>query len=710
MPRLRRVIRICVLVSILTATAGASAASASTFFVNGAMGSDTNPCTSAAAPCKTIGAAVTKSQLVIGTATIEVAAGTYKENLDLDNTADDGITINGVSSEASGTVIEGAGTEPTFQFGSPGSTAGALSNLRVVTSAGQTAVGIASAGELTLNNVAVDAHSAGDYNGIEAEEFGSLTINGGSVTMETGNEGTAVYDEAVPLSLNGVGLTVANGAKGAALQAGLAPVSLSNVTVDLGNTATGTAVETEFPSPLSVNGLTISMANPSDSDAAVEQEFGSGTYEHLQVGGTWTGPGLESQGSTTTIRDSRLAITGAAPAILAGESGEGPGLLFQRSVASVPPGAPYAVFVVNGNATLDSSEVLGGQDALALEQTKSKQRTLTIAGSTVDAGVLGERDASGVHGVAVQSVGEASVAEVNIEGSIVLEPQMADANTGDSANISCTYSDVPNQTQAATGTEGAINCANGANGDTTTEPLTSLFSAPITNYNLLPGSSAIDSVPASAISLPFGFTPSSTDLAGNPRVVDGNGDCAAVQDKGALELQGHSVVCKTTPPLVTCAVSSTGASVPACPPFGEAPRRPVITGLKLSPRTFLAALSGATTSKKTTKAKKAYGTTITYTDSQAASTTFTVLRETPGNMRGKSCGKPSKSNKHGKHCTILEVIGGFTHTDTVGANKLHFSGRLGAKKLAKGSYKLQAVPRDLAGSGATVSAGFKISG
>ena len=548
MPRLRRVIRICVLVGTLTMAVGASAASASTFFVNGATGSDTNPCTSAAAPCKTIGAAVTMSQLVLGNATIEVAAGTYKENLDLDNPADNGITINGISGETSGTVIEGAGTEPTFKFESPGSVA-VLSNLRLVSSAAQTAPDIESAGELTLNNVAVDVRSAGNYGGIEAEEVGSLTINGGSVTMESGNEGTAIEDDAVPLSLNGVGLTVANGAKGTALEAGLAPVSLSNVTIDLGNTATNAAIETEFPSPLSVNGLTISMANPSDSDPAVEQELGSGTYDHLQVGGAWTGPALESEGSTTTvIRDSRLTTTGAEPAVAAVESGEASGLLFQRSIASVPPTAPYAVFVVNGNATLDSSEVLGGQDALALEQSASKQRTLTIAGSTIDAGVLGERDASGVHGVAVESAGTASVADVNIEGSIVLEPQMANAGPGDTANISCTYSDVPNQTQAAAGIEGAINCANGTSGDATTEPLTSLFSVPVTNYTLLPGSSAIDSVPASAISLPFGITPSTTDLAGNPRVVDGNGDCAAVQDKGAFELQGHSAPCPAPAP------------------------------------------------------------------------------------------------------------------------------------------------------------------
>ena len=53
-------------------------------------------------------------------------------------------------------------------------------------------------------------------------------------------------------------------------------------------------------------------------------------------------------------------------------------------------------------------------------------------------------------------------------------------------------------------------------------------------------------------------------------------------------------------------------------------------------------------------------------------------------------------------------MGGFTHTDLAGANSLHFSGRLNGKALAKGLYTLQAVPRNVAGSGATVSKSFTI--
>ena len=164
---------------------GVSAASASTLFVDGASGNDTNPCTSAAAPCKTIDAAVGKSQLILGTATIEVAAGTYKETLDLSSSADNGIAINGAGSEGSGTVIEGsAGKEPTFELDSPGITA-VLSNLRVVAPSARKAPESRTPA-IWLNNVFVDMRNPGKYEGIESEEIGALSIDGGGVTIESG--------------------------------------------------------------------------------------------------------------------------------------------------------------------------------------------------------------------------------------------------------------------------------------------------------------------------------------------------------------------------------------------------------------------------------------------------------------------------------------------------------------------------------------------
>jgi hypothetical protein len=153
----------------------------------------------------------------------------------------------------------------------------------------------------------------------------------------------------------------------------------------------------------------------------------------------------------------------------------------------------------------------------------------------------------------------------------------------------------------------------------------------------------VDSVPAAALA---GLTPSATDLAGAPRVVDGNGDCVAVQDKGAFELQGHSAACPA--PLIVA---------PPKPVAG------VLTALTISPSAFSAAPSGAPIS-----ARKKYGATISYRDSQIATTTFTVLRPTAGRKQGKSCKRPSRSNRRGKRCTLYVAAGSFTHADKAGKN------------------------------------------
>jgi hypothetical protein len=111
-----------------------------------------------------------------------------------------------------------------------------------------------------------------------------------------------------------------------------------------------------------------------------------------------------------------------------------------------------------------------------------------------------------------------------------------------------------------------------------------------------------------------------------------------------------------------------------------------------------------------TKGKKKYGATISYRDSQIATTTFTVLREESGRTQGKSCRKPSKSNKHGKRCKLYAPIGSFSHADLAGANSLHFSGRLSGRKLAKGRYRLSAVAHNSAGVGPAVTTEFTITG
>ena len=714
---------ICVATLATAAVAGsASAASAATFYVNAATGSNANTCTEAARACKTIAAAVKDSEVAEGAANIEVAAGTYEEVVELKNPADDGITINGAGSGGGGTEIVGpkASTSATVKMILPDST-GTLSNLAVVVQSGDSEDGIESATEATLNNVTVDMRNAGKAYGVLGAEFGSVTMNGGGVSMEgVTKEGVAIAAEGTAMTVNGASITVANGSTAAGIESEFAPVTIDNTSVSLGSNAQvgilaglgvvslsnvsvvqaseesgGYAMEFELPSSLSVNGANVTMAGAKNSEPAILQAFGNGTLEGLNVSGAWSGTSLVSEGGNITLRDSRLLESPAHDSSAVDYLGisEGPGLFIQRSVLQAAPGAaPATLEVMNANATIDSSELLGGTNGVFFAHGAGKVRTLTIAGSTIDAGTLGVGEEPGVSGVTVDSGGTASIANVAIEGSIVLEHQVAEAGGGNEAHVTCSYSDVPSQTQAAKGSEGAIACAAGSEGNTHSTP-ESLFAAPITNYVLNPSSSAVDSVPVAAIKLPFGFTPSTTDLAGNPRFEDL--DCVALQDKGALELQGHSTPCPApTPP-------------PSPTPSVAKPLAGIISALTISPSAFFAAPSGATISAIAAKAKK-YGAKITYRDSQIATTTFTVLRETSGRKQGKSCKKPSKSNKHGKRCTILTAVGSFTHVDIAGANSLHFSGQLKGKKLSPGSYKLQAIAHDAAGNGAAVEKSFKI--
>jgi hypothetical protein len=225
-----------------------------------------------------------------------------------------------------------------------------------------------------------------------------------------------------------------------------------------------------------------------------------------------------------------------------------------------------------------------------------------------------------------------------------------------------------------------------------------LFAEPLKNWKLSASSSAIDSVPVAAITLPFGLTPSTTDLEGNPRFE--SVACNLLQDKGALELPGHGTPCPV-------AVVSPPAPSPSPSPAPSKPLKAVLSALTISPTAFLAAPSGATVSAASA-AKKKYGAKISYRDSQIATTTFTVLRPTSGRMQGKSCEKPSQKNKHGKRCTLYVSVGSFPHSDKAGAISLHFSGRLKGKRLAPGSYRLQALAHDAAGNSAVIDKNFTI--
>jgi hypothetical protein len=113
----------------------------------------------------------------------------------------------------------------------------------------------------------------------------------------------------------------------------------------------------------------------------------------------------------------------------------------------------------------------------------------------------------------------------------------------------------------------------------------------------------------------------------------------------------------------------------------------ILSGLRISPASFLAAPRGAAISRTR------YGATVRYTLNVAAAVRFTVQRRATGRRSGKRCVKPTRRNRTARRCTrLVKVPGSFTHAGRAGANSLHFSGRLAARRLRAARYVLAAVP------------------
>ncbi|MEA2437428.1 MAG: hypothetical protein QOF65_1984 [Thermoleophilaceae bacterium] len=159
-------------------------------------------------------------------------------------------------------------------------------------------------------------------------------------------------------------------------------------------------------------------------------------------------------------------------------------------------------------------------------------------------------------------------------------------------------------------------------------------------------------------------------------------------------------VTATTPAGTGPPRSADGTLTPGSGPDTVAP---IITALRLSPRTFRAASGGASIAT-------ALRTRIHYFTSEPSTTTFTVQRLSSGRRVGKRCVKPTKTNRKRPQCTRkVSVKGHFSHHDHGGAVSLRFSGRVGGRKLSPGPYLLVAKVRDDAGNpGRPAQAPFRI--
>jgi hypothetical protein len=135
-------------------------------------------------------------------------------------------------------------------------------------------------------------------------------------------------------------------------------------------------------------------------------------------------------------------------------------------------------------------------------------------------------------------------------------------------------------------------------------------------------------------------------------------------------------------------------------PLGPSGVVATLSKLGITPSVFAAADSGPTISRTV-------GAQVSYEDSQAVTTMFTVLKRSRGVRHKGRCLKP-KRHRTGKRCTRWVVAGRFTHADQVGLNSFHFSGRIHGRKLRPGRYRLRARPRFQGPTAQAVETRFRI--
>jgi hypothetical protein len=129
-----------------------------------------------------------------------------------------------------------------------------------------------------------------------------------------------------------------------------------------------------------------------------------------------------------------------------------------------------------------------------------------------------------------------------------------------------------------------------------------------------------------------------------------------------------------------------------------------IQSLSLAPTTFRVVNAGEAIFSAKKKMKAPVGTTVAYSLSGKATTEFFVERRAPGRKVKGKCKPVTKANRAKKKCAFFRLNKtGFAHSGATGNNTFKFSGRIGGKGLAPGSYRLVA---SAGGTGRTTN--FKI--
>ena len=293
---------------------------------------------------------------------------------------------------------------------------------------------------------------------------------------------------------------------------------------------------------------------------------------------------------------------------------------------------------------MDSSLVLGGNIGVQIGSAGAAAPGAgTLRNVTIDAGAT--RGAADAGATAVRAgASNDGVATIEVSSSITVEPQQAeDFNPTATASVTCADSDAPAQAQAKGGALGVIACdAAGAN--TASSPGALFANAAGGDYHLTAASPAVDAGATAALAA----DESATDLDGNPRVLDGNLDCAPRRDRGAYELTGRQ----------------------GCLPPPKDTTRPVVKKLSLKRTTLRLSLSEAVTLR------------------------VAVQRAALGRKVSGKCKSDARARRKRPRCTRWLEVAKLKRSLKKGAVKL----RLPAKRLRPGRHRVVVVATDAAGN------------
>jgi hypothetical protein len=157
------------------------------------------------------------------------------------------------------------------------------------------------------------------------------------------------------------------------------------------------------------------------------------------------------------------------------------------------------------------------------------------------------------------------------------------------------------------------------------------------------------------------------------------------------------------------AIVATNAGSTTTSPHSTFPTvaRSVLSKLALKPERFRAATRAK--SKPVGRKQPSIGTTISYRDTTAAKTTFTIELKVIGTRSGKRCVELRSHITEGAHrCSLTIKRGSFSHIDRAGLNTMRFTGQIGGKPLAPATYSLLAVASNAAGSSRPIGVRFQI--